>query len=216
VKKIKHIPAIAATGDRVTADIVQPYYEMAEKIGLTREYLKDLATCIDFESHYIRFMESRGLVNDLFGDNVENQRQIVALLIEEINKKKDVTLQAARHYMHIDNFGELVLVSLEADKVTSRGSFPAIGMTTGMTHDSVMADNPGKPVITLGLGPDFITMRMSDEVNFKLDDLIKELQEKVPFGAIDGGGHEHAGTIKFLEAARSEVHKIVYDRFRNN
>ncbi|MFP4400361.1 MAG: OB-fold nucleic acid binding domain-containing protein [Candidatus Woesearchaeota archaeon] len=215
VDKIDHIPAIAATGDRAEGPIIDKYFALAEKKGFTREFLKDLAEAIDFESHYIRFMQSRNLVNELFADNIETQRKMVALITPEIAARKERGLKAARHYMHLEDIGKRLIMSLDADKLTSRGEYPAIGKMVGLTHDSVCNDNPGKAVISMGLGPDFITMRMNDHVEFKLDNLIKELQEKIPYGAIEGGGHEHAGTIKFLQAAKEEVHKIVFDRLRS-
>lgn len=215
IAKVKHIPALAAMADRSKGPIIDQYIAIAEKAGLDKEYLRDLGEVIDFESYYLRFMEARGLVNDLFGDNVPKQREMVKLLIVDINKKKNTALLAARHYMSTEDINGQLVMTLEADQVTSRGAYPAIGKTTGIAHDSLIQDNPGKPIISMGLGPDFITLRMSDEVNMSVAAIVTELQEKLPYGNIDGGGHEHAGSIKFLSGAHDEVHKIVFNKLRN-
>ena len=66
------------------------------------------------------------------------------------------------------------------------------------------------PVITLSSGPDFITVRATEDVKgFNIHHILIELREKVPHGFIEGGGHECAGTVKFIEAAREEVMNIV-------
>ncbi|PIZ51683.1 hypothetical protein COY27_02680 [Candidatus Woesearchaeota archaeon CG_4_10_14_0_2_um_filter_33_13] len=214
VHQIKHIPALAATADRSKGEAIDKYKEIAFKIGLDQEYLSKLAECIDFESYYVKFMESRGLVNDLFGADVDKQRQMVELLYKDIEKRYEKSLLAAKHYMKVEDGGKYLLVSLVADKVTSRGEYPAIGKLIGMTHDFVSNQNPSRGVISMGLGPDFITLRMSDSVNFSVSELINELTKKIPHGSIEGGGHKHAGSIKFLEGAHDEVHKLLFEKLR--
>jgi RecJ-like exonuclease len=215
VDGIKHLAALAAVGDRAKGPIIEKYLDIAHKIGLDDKYLAELAECIDFESYYIRFMESRGLVNDLLGSDVEKQRQMVKLMIEDINQRKETVLKATSHYMKRDDSGKYTIITLQADGVTSRGEYPAIGKTVGMTHDYVISKNNGKGVISIGIGPDFMTLRMSDEVDFNINTIIEELKEKMPYTAVDGGGHEHAGSIKFLEAGSQEIKEFVMNRLKN-
>ncbi len=215
VEDIKHIPGIAATADRVQGEEIDKYKEMTRNAGYTDEDMEILTEIIDFQSHYLRFMQARGFVNSLFGEgDFKRQKEIMRLVGKEIKSRNQKTLTAARHYMNLEKNNDTIIMTLEADKVTNRGDFPAIGKTVGMTHDSIKKENPGKAIISLGLGPDFITLRMTDEANFSVGNIVKTLQEKVPYGNVDGGGHEHAGSIKFLEAAREEVHRILYRTLR--
>ena len=55
--------------------------------------------------------------------------------------------------MNLKEKEKQIVMSIEADKVTSRGSYPAIGKTVGMTHDYLIKKNPDKNIISLGLGP---------------------------------------------------------------
>jgi RecJ-like exonuclease len=216
VTNVDHIPGIAATADRVKGVEVDKYKELTRKYGYTDDDMQTLTEIIDFQSYYLRFMEARGLVNSLFGeDNFIKQREIMRLVGHEIKERNQAALKAARHYMHVEEHNGTMIMTLDADKITSRGQFPAIGKVVGMTHDSLKQENPGKPIISMGLGPDFITLRMTDEADFKVGEIVKMLQEKVPYGNVDGGGHEHAGSLKFLEAAREEIHSIVFALLRN-
>ena len=71
-----------------------------------------------------------------------------------------------------------------------------------------------KPIVTLGHGPDFGVFRATDAVNeqygFNVNDIVSVLAERVPSAGIDGGGHECAGSIKYIEGLGEEVlYKIV-------
>ena len=212
VKNIDHIPGIAATADRVDGDVIEEYKKKTREYGYTDEDMQILTEIIDFQSHYLRFMQARGFVNSLFGGegDFDRQKSIMRLIGHEIKRRNDMTLMAARHYMNVEESAGTMIVTLEADKVTNRGEFPAIGKTVGMTHDSVRRENPGRAIVSMGLGPDFITLRMTDQARFSVGKIVKEMQQKIPHGGVDGGGHEHAGSIKFLEAAKSEVHELLF------
>lgn len=213
MEKLSYIPALAATGDRSKGEEIDKYFQISEKMGFTREYLKDLAECIDFEAHYIRFMESRGLVADILGKDLDRQKKIVSLLIDDIKAKKAQVLEVTKHYAQLEELSDRIILKLDADKVTSRGDYPAIGKTVGMTHDH-FKEQKAKPVISLGLGPDFVTIRVSDGLDININSIVKELKHELPNAAIDGGGHEHAGTVKFMEAAKDEVLQNLFAKLK--
>ncbi|MFW5852418.1 MAG: OB-fold nucleic acid binding domain-containing protein [Nanoarchaeota archaeon] len=208
---IEHIPGIAATADRVEGSVIEKYKELTRKYGYTDEDMKILSEIIDFQSYYLRFMEARGFVNSLFGEgDFKRQKELMHLIGKEIQRRNEISLNAARHFMNLEEQEERLIMTLDANKVTSRGEFPAIGKTVGMTHDSLKKEYPGKAIISMGLGPDFVTLRLTDNSGFSVNTIVKILQEKIPHGNIDGGGHECAGSIKFFEAAREEVHRILF------
>ena len=216
-KNINHIPGIAATADRVEGPEIEKYKEITRNYGYTDEDMRSLTEIIDFQTYYLKFMEARGFVNSLFGEgNFKKQKEIMSLMRQEIDQRNEMTLKASRHYMNIEEVGNKIIMSLDADKVTNRGEFPAIGKTVGMTHDSLKKEYPEKQIISLGLGPDFITMRMTDGTGFSVAKVIELLKENIPHGNIDGGGHENAGSIKFFEAAKNEVHEILFNELRKN
>ena len=71
-----------------------------------------------------------------------------------------------------------------------------------------------KPIVTLGHGPDFGVFRATDAVNeqygFNVNDIVTVIAQRVPQAGVDGGGHECAGSIKYIEGLGEEVlYKVV-------
>jgi len=66
-----------------------------------------------------------------------------------------------------------------------------------------------RPIITLAYGPDFGVIRATDAVNekfeFNLNEIVWELAEEIPEAVIDGGGHECAGSLKYVEGLSKKV-----------
>ena len=63
-----------------------------------------------------------------------------------------------------------------------------------------------KPLYVLGVADDMIIFRISrTETQFSLRELIDALKKEFPHAAISGGGHERAGTLRCVAAARDEV-----------
>jgi RecJ-like exonuclease len=64
-----------------------------------------------------------------------------------------------------------------------------------------------KPVITMTSGSTFLTIRVSDAIKgFSVPEFCSEwIDNKIPFTGAEGGGHEHAGSIKFVEYAKEDV-----------
>ena len=66
-----------------------------------------------------------------------------------------------------------------------------------------------KPIVTLSYGPDFGVIRATDAVNemfgFNLNTIITKLDGEIPEAGIDGGGHECAGSLKYVEGLSKKV-----------
>lgn len=201
-KDIEYLGAIAGVGDRSDGPEMQQYLEFAKKHGYEPEYLKKLAEVIDFEAFYLKFMESRGLVSDILGFDKNKQEKLVTLLYEVIEEKRANQLKIIQKYNKVIKLDKFQVVILEMEKLTSRGEYPAVGKSTGIGHDYFKQNSE---TVTLGFGPDFLTIRSSDHTGFNVNNLVKYLQKEMPYANIDGGGHERAGSVKFVEASKVEV-----------
>jgi RecJ-like exonuclease len=94
----------------------------------------------------------------------------------------------------------LLDVEIHAHKFT----FPPPGKTSGEVHDRLCKQNAGKPVVTIGFGPDFAVLR-SKGVLMNIPRMVRELHNEIPGGGISGGGHLVVGSIKFVEGMRDVV-----------
>jgi len=209
---IKHLPGVAVLGDHAEADEVDQYVKLAAEKNYTKEELKKIAECIDFEAYFLRFMNGRGIIDTILGvDNLDKHKKMVDALYKEYLKRVDIQLKAVMPNINqttLDN--GIILNRLDVEKFAHKFTFPAPGKTCGFVHDKIVQElGDEKPIITLGNGPDFAVVRATDAVNekfgFSVNTIVDELKEEIPQAGIDGGGHECAGSIKYIEGLQDKV-----------
>lgn len=210
--RLTHLPGIAAVGDHASSDEADRYIEMAAAKGYDREDLEKIASCVDFEAFYLRFMNGRGIIDTILGlGNREKHSKLVDALYKELQKRVDTQLRAALPNLKSQNLPNGVIFNvLDVEKYAHKFTFPAPGKTCGYVHDSVVQKNgEEKPIITLAYGPDFSVIRATDAVNemfgFNLNEIVSKLAIEIPEAGIDGGGHECAGSLKFVEGLSKKV-----------
>ena len=99
---------------------------------------------------------------------------------------------------------------IDVEKFAHKFTFPAPGKTCGFVHDRMIKElGEDKPIVTLGHGPDFGVFRATDAVNeefgFNVNDIVSNLAINVPSAGVDGGGHECAGSVKYIEGLGEEI-----------
>ena len=198
---IKHLPAVAALGDRAECGEVYQYLELANQKGFSKEHLAKIAECVDFEAFFLRFMNGRGIMDTILAvDNLDkHEKRVDTQLKAALPNIKKVQLENGIYFNVID-----------VEKYAHKFTFPAPGKTCGFVHDRIIRElGEDKPIVTLGHGPDFGVFRATDAVNeqygFNVNEIVAVIAEKVPQAGVDGGGHECAGSIKYIEGLGKEV-----------
>ena len=219
---IKHLPAIAALGDHAECGEVYQYLELAAEKGFTKEHLAKIAECVDFEAYFLRFMNGRGIMDTILAvDNIDKHEKMIDALYKEYLKRVDTQLKAAIPNIEKAHFENGIYFNMiDVEKYAHKFTFPAPGKTCGFVHDSVVQElGEDKPIITLGHGPDFGVIRATDAVNekfgFSVNNIVPKLAEMIPSAGIDGGGHECAGPIKYIEGLGEEVLDGFVNEIRN-
>ena len=167
------------------------------KDAYTEEECKDMALALDYVQFWLRFNDGREFVKDVLDltGNPERHQKLVTILVEGANALIEDQMSACMpHVQHrtLANGAELFLLDVEihAHKFT----FPPPGKTSGEVHDRLCRKNAGKPVVTIGFGPDFAVLR-SRGVMMNIPRMVRELREEIPGGGISGGrppgGREH-------------------------
>lgn len=207
-----HLPGIAALGDHARSQEAEEYIAIANKKGYSKEDLDKIASCVDFEAYYLKFMNGRGIMDTILAvDNLDKHERLVDALFKEYKKRVDIQLKATLpniEQAELDN--GIYFNILNVEKYAHRFTFPAPGKTCGFVHDAVVQKlGENTPIITLSYGPDFGVIRATDAVNekfgFNLNEIVWKLQDKIPEASIDGGGHECAGSLKFIEGLSKDV-----------
>ncbi len=214
---IKHLPAVAALGDRAECGEVYQYLQLASEKGFTKEHLGKIAECVDFEAYFLRFMNGRGIMDTILAvDNIDKHEKMIDALYKEYQKRIDTQLKATLPNIKRTQLENGIYFNLiDVEKYAHKFTFPAPGKTCGFVHDHVIKElGEDKPIVTLGHGPDFGVFRATDAVNeeygFNVNEIVASMIERVPSAGIDGGGHECAGSIKYIEGLGEEVlYKVV-------
>ncbi|HTY15275.1 MAG TPA: DHH family phosphoesterase [Methanoregulaceae archaeon] len=203
---IRHIPAVAGVGDRSEAPERALFLALV-KDSYSEDECKNIALALDYEQFWLRFNDGRELIKDILNltSNPERHKRLIATLVEGANAMIADQMNACMPHVRqktLANGAELFLLDVEihAHKFT----FPPPGKTSGEVHDRLCKANVGKPVVTIGFGPDFAVLR-SRGVMMNIPRMVRELRDEIPGGGISGGGHLVVGSIKFVEGMRDEV-----------
>ena len=203
--KIKHFPAVSAVGDRSEAPEAAAYIKLVED-KYSREDLKKVALALDYEAFWQRFNDGRGLINDILClGRLDRHQRIVELLCEQANAAIDEQLRASMGNVKSTRLPNgIVMNVLDVENFAHKFTFPPPGKTSGEVHDRLCKKFAGKPVVTIGYGPDFAVLR-SKAVKMNIPRMVKELMEEIPNGGVSGGGHLVVGSIKFVGGMRKDV-----------
>jgi len=210
---IRHLPAVAAVGDRSEAPERALYLALVRD-NFSEQHCKDIALALDYEQFWLRFNDGREIIKDILNltGNTERHKKLLALLIDGANTMIADQMSACMAHVAprvLKNEARLFLLDVEihAHKFT----FPPPGKTSGEVHDRLCQQNAGKPVVTIGFGPDFAVLR-SRGVLMNIPKMVRELRVEIPGGGISGGGHLVVGSIKFVEGMRSVVLEALIDK----
>ncbi len=203
--KIRHFPAVSAVGDRSEAPEAESYIKLVED-KYRREDLKKVALALDYEAFWQRFNDGRGLINDILClGRLDRHQKIVELLCEQANAAIDEQLRASMGNVKSTTLPNgIVMNVLDVENFAHKFTFPPPGKTSGEVHDRLCQKYAGKPVVTIGYGPDFAVLR-SRAVKMNIPQMVKELMEEIPNGGVSGGGHLVVGSIKFVGGMRKDV-----------
>jgi RecJ-like exonuclease len=203
--EIRHLPAVAAVGDRSEADEAKTYIEMvSDKYSL--QDLKNIALALDYEAYWLKYNSGKGIIDDIlnFGDNTIH-KNLVNLLCEQANGMISDQMDVCMSHVESKELPNGAMLNLlDVENYAHKFTFPAPGKTSGEVHDRICRKFEGKPIITIGYGPDFAVIR-SKSVKMNIPVMVRELHDEIKGGGVNGGGHLVVGSIKFVEGMRSEV-----------
>lgn len=204
--RIRHFPAVSAVGDRSEAE-ERRYYLSLVADAYPEEDCKDMALALDYQQFWLRFNDGREIVKHLLNvtGNPETHHALVRLLVTQANIAIEEQMAALMPHVEsriLSNGASLFLFDVElfAHKFT----FPPPGKTSGEVHDRLCQIHQGRPVVSIGMGPDFAVLR-SRGVRMNIPRMVRELHDEITGGGVSGGGHLVVGSIKFVEGMRQPV-----------
>lgn len=200
-------PAVAGISDRSATDITQQYVDCCPNVA--RGALEAMGTAIDFLAYHLKHDAGKGVYEEIF-----HKPDFVTLVNEQIREGIETQLQSTLPYLRTQELNGIVLSHIDLEKYTLRFTYPTPGKVIGMVHDIVTVSHEHQPVLSLGLLSDMIIIRANQPV-LPVQEIIDSLQKNFPAANVDGGGHECAGTIKFVPAHADAVLEHIKQMLRN-
>jgi len=204
--QIRHLPAIAAVGDR-SESLERPQYLKMVEGSYSEDDCKNIALALDYEQFWLRFNDGRELIKDILNlsGKPDRHRRVIRLLVDEANRAIEEQVDTIMPHVEsriLENGAQLFM--LDVEMYAHRFTFPPPGKTSGEVHDRLVQQHAGEPVVTLGFGPDFAVLR-SRGVMMNIPRMVRDLRKEIVGGGVSGGGHLVVGSIKFVEGMRNEV-----------
>ncbi|MCF7871564.1 hypothetical protein K9L97_00870 [Candidatus Woesearchaeota archaeon] len=190
------MPAIAAITDRCDISETKRYIENA---GKTREELGKMGVAIDFMAYHFKFDPGKGVFEEIY-----KKPDLVDMINEKVKQGTETQLQSTLPYLRTQEINGVIFSHIDLEKYTLRFTFPAPGRVIGAIHDKVVEDYSNSPVVSVGHLSDMIIIR-ANQLVLPVQKIIERLQKEFPEANVDGGGHEQAGTIKFVSAHLTEI-----------
>ena len=168
---------------------------------------------MDFIAYHMKFSISTEVLLELY-----TEKNFVKIINDEVHEGTKTQLQSTLPYLRTLDINGIIFSYIDLEKYTLRFTYPSAGKILGIIHDSVAEGKEHVPVLTIGCLSDMIIIRATKPI-LPVQKMIDIIAKKLPASNVDGGGHECAGTIKFvpahfdaiLQIVKDELHKIKYD-----
>lgn len=201
VDKLEFLPAMAGAGDYAKGAEMNQYLKIAEKYGMNLEEMRKISLCVDYEAYYLGYIEGKGLIDDLLREDMERHKNMIDLLYSEIQQRLKVALEIVDKYKKVTKSNGMVLVELDLENSIMRREYPNIGKVTGLLFEKYLKEDSN--TVVLGVTEDMCVIRASETCGFSIQDFMKRITGKVI--GFSGGGHENAGTIKYIKAVKEQL-----------
>ena len=203
--KFPHLPAISGIADRVQGTELDAYLSKASENGFDAETLRNTARVLDYLLFYNRYADAITMFSEIaqLREDALAQKNVAELLLQSALDEVDRSLEAAKANASIEEKEDFILVQLDLDKYSSWHIYPSNGKLIGLLHDSIVQEN-NKPVLTLGLGNDYLIYR-GDKIDLNFTEIVSKLLSQFQQATIDGGGHLRAGSMRFLPGYKEKI-----------
>ncbi|UYP43764.1 hypothetical protein NEF87_000049 [Candidatus Lokiarchaeum ossiferum] len=189
-------PAVAGLGDRCDIPEVDLLIENSQK---SREELFRMAYVLDYLAFHFKFESGDGVYTKIFTDS-----EILNTIGTEVERLFAEKLDSLKPHIQSEDINGICFTIIDLEKFTQRGKYPTSGKVLGMAHDYIVLQNESKPVFTIGYFGDGIIIRASQPV-LPVPTLLENMHKALPHANVDGGGHEQAGSIKFIASYGDKI-----------
>lgn len=200
------LPAISGLADKSDCSELEMYIKNS---GKSKEMLLKIGNAMTYFDSQAKF----DLDKKLFEELIENKK-MVDVINEELNKNVEIQIKSAYPNIIKKDFGNILYATINIEEFTLRSLYPSSGKIMKALKEKLAIDYPDKKIMFLGIFNDMITLRADHDI-IDLQKIIEKLSIKIPEANIMGGGHEVAGSIKFVSGYHEQIMKEVEEIIKN-
>lgn len=202
VKPMASLAALGGVADKCTGKEIDFLIKLST---MDKDFLEKLHKYVDYEIYHTKFNQSNGALFTLLEGPLEKQKAMITLYEPILDKATKELQSVVTHYAVKKQEGNFTVFSLDGEGTTFWSDYYSIGKLAAILHAEYESIKQGR--VTMVYSDSIIVFRVSqdEKKSFDVNKLIVYLQEKLPFARISGGGHDVAGSIKFLSIAKKDV-----------
>lgn len=188
-------PAAAGVADRYKSSEVDQYIANS---GKTREELVLLDEAMDFLAWSCKFDLGKETFEEIFSNDV-----FVKAIATKVEKGRSQQMMTMIPAVEKTDFAPVTLATIDLQKYSMKFTYPRSGKMVGEIQDE-LAKTADKALLTIGVFDDMWIIRATEPI-FPVGQIISKLQADFPEASVEGGGHDQAGSMKFVMAYKDEV-----------
>lgn len=199
IKPSAHLAALGGVSDWCEGNEIEQLLKLAKE---KRNFLKELSYLVDYEIHQQKFFHQTGSLFQLLDG--PKQKDLIDLYTPIMKDEKEKVRLAINEYSNEETLGKFKLFSIESDDIAFWNDYFTSGKIAAILHEEHEDVNLR---VSLVLMSNMGVFRVSQEekTGFDVNEIIKKLQKDLPFARVSGGGHDVAGSIRFVAASKEKV-----------
>ncbi len=177
-----------------------------EQSGKSKEYFRMVGRAVSLEIFFTKYAYGELPLFHLISSSSDKREELTELLQNQLDKWDSEVKSMLQHYAVDDSWGKFKITVIDGEKLTLWNDYFSIGKLTSISHGMKEETNPETKQITLIISDSMVVYRVNqDEKLFDGNKLVQFLKDKIPYARISGGGHDVAGSIRFVPLSKNQV-----------
>jgi archaea-specific RecJ-like exonuclease len=210
--KIAHDIFTATLGgvaDKCKGDAIE---EFIKQSGKSKDYFRKLGKLVSLEIFFTKYAYGELPLFHLLSSDSNKRDELMQLSQTQLDLWDSEIKTMLAHYAIDTEWGKFAITVIDGEKLTLWNDYFSIGKLTSISHGIKEDTFPERKQITLTTSDSMIVYRVNqNEKLFDGNKLVSFLKEKLPHARISGGGHDVAGSIKFVPASKQQILEQIKD-----
>ena len=177
---------------------------LISKTEYDRAYFEAYWLYVEYELFLTKLNQPKGALYTLLEGTQEEREKLVALYKPLFEKAHVEVVAAIKQFTLNKTCGTTQAHFVNGEHTTLWSDYFTIGKIAGIAHKTY--DGRG---VTIVHSDQVVVLRAQENIGFDTNVLVKQLREKLPYGRVSGGGHNVAGSIKFVRGVKDEVLTLI-------